>query len=76
MLLDAINIQPRDLVDSLVEVEDARCAIDVLRLNRQRAAFIRLEGNSERLFETWEIRQVQPVGLLSFFRAAGPGQPI
>jgi len=58
MLLDAINVQPRDLVDGLIEVDDARCAIDVLQLNRQRAAFIRLEGNSERLFESWEVRQV------------------
>ena len=66
MLLDAIDVQTRDLVDGLVEVDDARCAIDVLELNRQRAALIRLEGNPERLFETGEMPQVQPVGLLAF----------
>lgn len=30
MLLDAIDVQPRDLVDGLVEVDDARRAIDAL----------------------------------------------
>lgn len=66
MLLDAIDVQPRDLVDGLVEVDDARRAIDVFVLNRQRAAFIRFEGNPECLFETGEVCQVQPVGLLAF----------
>ena len=43
--------RPRNLVDSLVEVDDASRVIDVLEPNRWCVAFIRFEGNSERLFE-------------------------
>jgi hypothetical protein len=34
MLPDAIDVQPCNLVDGLVEVDDACCFVDVLPLNR------------------------------------------
>jgi hypothetical protein len=38
VLLDAIDVEARDLVDGLIEVDDARCAIDVLPRVREGAA--------------------------------------
>jgi hypothetical protein len=67
MLLDAIDVQTRDLVDGLVEVDDAGCAIDVFELNRQRAALIRLEGIPERLFD---LGYESVPGFVTMFRKA------
>src|SRR4051794_2045002 len=65
MLLDSIDVEPRDLVDGLIEVDNARCAIDVLRRNRERATLVRLERNPKSLVQAREVRQVQPVSLFT-----------
>lgn len=65
MLLDTIDVETGDLVDRFIEIEDARGALNILQLDRQRTAFIWIERYPEGLLEPGEVRQMQAIGLLT-----------
>lgn len=66
MLLDTIDVEAGDLIDCLIEIKDARGALNVLQLDRQRTAFIWIERYSEGFLETREVRQMQAIRLFTF----------
>ena len=65
MLSHPIDVELRNLLDSFIEIEDTGRPVDVLRRNRKRAAFIRIERDPKGFFQSGEVGQVKPVRLLT-----------
>jgi hypothetical protein len=63
-----VGVELYDFLDSLMQVHDARRGVDRLCIERTRYEISVVQGNSESLFESRKVGQMESVLLFSFSR--------